>query len=271
MRVECFNEEKGAVCRLRFRPEDDGSATLDGATLTRLKTLLQRVHEDETCRVLVLEGEPGSFCRGMDLEKAMELSAERAIRQMQRYTACLERLRTLRQLVVAAVDGPANGGGVGLAAASDLLLASAARATFGLPELALGILPAMVLPVLLERMPLQKARLLALSETVDAERAEALGLVDQVVRAPETLDHAVTAVVRRALRFRPESVRALKRLCDELAGLPRGEALALTAWRSAELVTDETIHDAIAGFLDGEPLPWFARYRGRRRAARSCP
>ncbi len=163
-------------------------------------------------------------------------------------------------MVIAAVDGAAAGGGVGLVAAADLALATA-RATFGLPEVTLGLLPAMVFPVLLERLTPQRARMLALSPAVSAEEALALGLVDRVVADAGALQPALRGAIKHALRCNPRRVAELKALGARMAGLPLDEALALGRGRTAEHLGDPEQAQHLRDFLAQGAMPWFARYR----------
>src|SRR4051812_27966939 len=135
---------------------------LEPAGLVELGRALLAASRDDAIRVLLLEGAEGVFCRGLDAAVALETRgvAEEA-RAAHAFASCLRALRFGGKPTIAAVDGEALGGGVGLVAACDLVLATE-RATFALPELLFGLLPATILPLLHERMPPQKARLLAL-------------------------------------------------------------------------------------------------------------
>jgi enoyl-CoA hydratase/carnithine racemase len=120
----------------------------------------------------------------------------------------------------------------------------------------------MVLPLLLERMPPQKARGFALAgASIDATEALALGLVDRVVESAADLEQALRVALRTALRQRPAAVARLKRLSRQLTGLPWDEAVRLGAQHTAEVLADPESIRALTGYLAGEPLPWFARYR----------
>ena len=107
---------------------------------------------------------------------------EAAIRVgVEAFARLVQAIRTIGKPVVAVVAGIALGGGVGIAAAADVVIAST-RAAFGLPEALFGLVPGVVMPILLERMTPQKARWLALTgHTRSASEAQQLGLVDLVV------------------------------------------------------------------------------------------
>jgi len=259
MRVRCGGEGS-EVWRLRLCPsEPEGSILIDEEGVDALAQILERAGASPTCRVLVLEGQPGRFCTGMDLGQEMGSGADLSS-QVQRFAGCLEALRQGPQVVLAAVDGDVAGGGVGLAAAADLLLATE-TSSFSLPELSLGLLPAVVLPILLERMPSQRARRLCLFDSVDAGTARELGLVDQLAATPDALERGLRAAIKVALRRSPAAVAALKALQHQITGMPRAKALRLGASRTASMLQSEQTLASVRAFLDGESLPWFSRYR----------
>jgi len=258
MRLNCDRASE-VVWRVSIEPGDAEQAVIDRDGVIVLAGLLNDAEASTACRVIVLEGQEGSFCQGMDLSYLVAHPEEDVSKEAHEYARCLDRLRRLRQVVIAAVDGSANGGGVGLAAAADVTVATA-RSTFGLPEVVLGLVPAIVLPVLLERMTRQQARLLALSGGVDAHQAAAWGLVDYVVTEPERLERKVRAVIKHALRCNPASVAGVKELLDQLGGLKRAEGLERGAECTAKLISDSNRLAHVEAFLKAEPLPWLARY-----------
>ncbi|HLT39951.1 MAG TPA: enoyl-CoA hydratase-related protein, partial [Enhygromyxa sp.] len=243
------------------KPGDKGEVVFDGAGLAQLDALLQAAEESRRCRILVVESMPGVFCRGMDLEFLVAHAGEDQSDKLAAYARCMERLRGSRKAVICLVDGEAVGGGVGLAAAADVVIATT-RARFALPECVLGLIPAMVLPLLCERMPVQKARWLALSSrSIRADEALSMGLVDELVEGPIQLEQALRQILKRLLRASPNAVGRLKRYSSEIATLSRADALELGAERtSKDLIELETIA-AIRGFMAGESPPWFERYR----------
>ncbi|MCA9715147.1 MAG: enoyl-CoA hydratase/isomerase family protein [Myxococcales bacterium] len=236
-------------------------ALLDGPGLAQLDAILAAASNHDGLRVLVLESRaPGSFCAGMDLQGLSGAASDPGA-AMAAYASCLRRLRALRGVVVAVVDGAAVGGGVGLAAAADIALASE-RASFALPELTWGLMPAMVLPVLRERMPVAAIRWLTLSGArLDAEDARARGLVDQLLPGDaEAVTGAVRRLLRGLLRVRPEAVANLKQFLRSIETKDLRGALAAGQQQTARDARDPQILGALRRFWDeGERLPWFQR------------
>lgn len=153
-------------------------------------------------RVLVVTGEPGQFCLGMRFEPVPDRASLVGFATVMR-ALLLAPLPTL-----AVVDGPALGGGLGVTAACDYVLASE-RARFGLPEALYGLAPAIIRPALLRRLsPQRLAMLIATIHSRSASEALAVGLVDEVAT---DLAAAQSRVVRSLRRASSETIVAVRR------------------------------------------------------------
>ena len=180
---------------------------------------------------LTLAGADGVFCEGGALDPASPAEPRPEL-----FAALLRAIEEAPVVVLAVVDGPALGAGAGLAAAADVVIATP-RARFGLPETVMGLLPAMVFPVLARRLGVARARRLALGAApLDAQEALAQGLADEV----DADGAAAAARIRRRLaRQDPDAVAALKQLIAShfatSAAYESAAADALRArWASAE-------------------------------------
>jgi enoyl-CoA hydratase/carnithine racemase len=230
-------------------------AELDPARIVELHESIRGILGDAAGRTLVLEGADGVFCRGMSL--AGHDDAGDPAEAARTFAACLAALRFAGKPTIAAVDGEALGGGLGIAAACDVVLATP-RSSFGLPELLFGLLPAIVLPVVAERTSPQRARLLALrARSVPADRALELGLADEVV-PEEELARAISRHARALSRSDPGAVAGLKRYTAEIAGLDVAGALDRGAEVTATALANPATSDAIHGFLAEGTAPWLA-------------
>lgn len=262
MRVRC-DDSVPHVWRIAFAPSGDGDITIDRGGLTELLQLLEKAEQDAACRVLVLEGSEQQFCVGMDLGGATD-SVDTAQLGLTEYEDALSRLRHARQAVIALVSGEALAGGIGLAAASDLLMATE-DARFGLPEIMLGLVPGMVLPTLLDRMPLQKVRRFALQlQSISAHEAQHLGLVDVVVPDRSALEKALRQELKSLLRCQPEAIGQLKASTSAMQGRSFGDAIKIGQEATAARLADPSTQEGIRSFLGGEPLPWLDRYRPKK-------
>ena len=250
MRVRC--EEGELVWRLLLGAGPDGHVGLGPEGIAALSVAVARAVAAEV-RALVIASEGPEFCAGMDLGAALQTPPAALRQALGRFAACLAHLAEAPPVTIAAVSGAASGGGVGLAAACDLVVASD-TATFSLPELRLGLVPAVILPAVEARIGARRARRLALTgEDLPAARAEAWGLVDEVAGDPTA---AVTRRLRGLLRARPQAVAALKRITS--AGGQGGIA------QTASDLEDPEVRAALVALLeDGDAPPWFARLKGQ--------
>ena len=248
--------------------EHGGGVAIGGPGLADLEALLLRAEADASCRVLVLASDADEFCRGMDLQGVMA-DADEASGQgtgagmgagmgagIAAYARVLGLLRGLRAATICVVEAAASGGGVGLVAACDLVIAGP-RASFRLPELFLGLIPAVVFPVLAERTGPARARALALTgEAIDGEAAQRIGLVDDRSDDPA---RSLAARIKYLLRCSPAAVARLKRFSAAIAGLALPDALAAGVTHTSRDVARPEVRAAVAGFLAGELPPWAAR------------
>jgi methylglutaconyl-CoA hydratase len=164
-------------------------------------------------------------------------------------------LAELPKPVVARVHGASRGGGVGLVAAADVVVASNA-ATFAFTEVRLGIVPAMISPFVVARLgPARARRLFLTAETFDAEQAEAWGLVDHAV-PDEELDQKVAAVCQDLLRGGPTALTETKRLVRTLATTAAADVARITANLIARLRAGEEGQEGMTAFLEKRPPRW---------------
>ena len=213
-----LNLREGPVARLRLnRPELHNA--FDAMLIAALTGALEAVAQDDSVRVVVLEGEGPSFSAGADLNwmRGMAAASEEDNRTDSLALACL--MRTLDELprpTIARVHGAAFGGGVGLVACCDIAIASA-DARFGLTESKLGLLPAVISPYVLDAIgPRQARRWFATAEIFDAETAQEIGLLHQVV-AEDALDAAVQGQIDLLLKAGPHASAQAKSLVRRVA------------------------------------------------------
>ena len=240
----------------------DVPPVLDARTTAALAGSIERAIS-EPGGVILLAGADGTFCRGIDFtallaaEDAGALEIE-CTQSVDAFVQCVWLIHSCGKPVVAAVDGETLAGGVGLAAACDLVVATE-RSTFGLPETLFGLIPAITLPLLLERMTPQKARLVTMTAgSYGAAEAQAMGLVD-VVTSAEVFESTVRAHARSLARTSPDAVGALKRFCGNLMS-PEGRAvLERGGEMTRTLLQRERVGQAIREFMARGRLPWEAR------------
>jgi len=224
--------------------------SLDLGGVESLVASLEAALDDPAVHALVLVGGEQVFCRGLDID-ALLAAPDPAARRgaVAGFQRALLALRRGGKPSVALVQGAAQGGGVGLAAACDVVVATT-TATFALPEALFGLAPAMVLPILFERMTPQRARLLALTPHArSAAEAMALGLCDEVVE-PAQAERAVGRWVKRLSRVRPASTKAIAAVGDLCAGQPLQGALRAAGELTLTATGDPSVIEALRRFRE---------------------
>ncbi len=200
------------------RPERANAYT--EAMLAALERALADLAADPAVRVIVVgSATPGRFCAGADLREIRRRDADGALDL--RSARLFDALAACPRPTIAAIDGPAVGGGLELALACDLRLASD-RATFALPETGLGIIPAAGGTARLPRLvgPARAREMVLFGRELDADEALSWGLVSEVVR-PAELGRRVDAWAERAAARHPLALRLAKQALD-LDGIGAG-------------------------------------------------
>ena len=216
-----------------------------------IENLRQALASNRTARLIILEGIPGSFCEGLDLDSLAQQSEDALDIGLAEFAQLLTALEQAPQPVIALVDGQAMGGGVGLAAAADLVLASP-RASFALPETVMGMIPATVFPYIARRIGIPKARLLALgAKPLSATEALQVGLVDEVV---DDLEVAGRRYARRFARMEPCAIGTMKALIAAHFAAPANYQMDAIN-RLHELLTSQATRARLGRFAAGES-PW---------------
>lgn len=192
--------------------------------VAELAQAVEQAMSDTSVRALVLRGSNGFFCAGgnvgnfqarLDAHEAGEAKAidsDPIATRNREFGRFMQRLGALPIPVIAAVEGAAMGGGMGLACAADIVLATRG-ARFALSETSLGIIPAQIAPFVVARLGQRVACRLGLSgEKISAETAQALGMVDELAADGAALDALLAQWLGRIAACAPGANRALKPL-----------------------------------------------------------
>jgi methylglutaconyl-CoA hydratase len=224
-----------------------------------LTAALEVAAEDPSVRVVVLGGAGKSFSAGADLgwmRRMAGYGAEENLADAQALARLMHTLYELPMPTLAAVNGAALGGGVGLICCCDLALADEG-AIFGTTEVRLGLIPAVIGPYVVGAVgPRQGRRLMVTGERIDAQEAARLGLVHRVVskdRLDEEVEHAVDALLANG----PRAMAEAKRLVMDLAEQPISDSLLDdTAARIARIRASAEGREGVAAFLDKRRPAW---------------
>jgi methylglutaconyl-CoA hydratase len=210
-------------------------------------------------RAVVLAGAGPSFCAGADIDwmrAAMTLDVDGNEGDAMAMAEMFETIDTCPVPVIARVQGAALGGGMGLCAVADLVVAEAG-AKFGFTETRLGILPAVISPFVIAKIGESNARaLFPGGRRFDAVRAQRIGLVHEVVEGEAALDSAVDIAIADILAAGPTAARAAKAIVREVRGLGHGASKWHTARVIARHRTSEEAQEGFRAFVEKRRPAW---------------
>jgi methylglutaconyl-CoA hydratase len=249
--------EAGIARVVLNRPEVHNA--LDEHLIADLTATLEAIAAEPGVRILLLTGQGASFCAGGDLNW-MRRTADYGFEQNRDdalgLARLLYRLDTMPMPVLALVNGPTYGGGVGIVACCDIAIA-AQTAKFSLSEARLGLVPATISPYVVRKIGESKARRYFLTaEVFEAADAERIGLVHEVVPAAD-LAEATGWFIKRLREGGPEAHGVSKRLIARVAGAPIDEALIEeTAQAIAERRASAEGKEGVEAFLAKRKPNW---------------
>lgn len=238
------------------RPEVHNA--FNAAMIGELHTVFEELSADDTLRAVVLAGVGRNFCAGADLNwmaASLDFTRDENVEDALRMSDMFRAIDSCRHPVIGRIQGAALGGGSGLTAVCDIVIA-AEDARFAFSEARLGITPAVISQFVVPKIGPGAARALFLTaERFDARHALAIGLVHKVVPLAE-LDDAVTATLRDIGQNGPAGVRAAKLLARDILALDRDEARAMTAATIADLRVSPEGQEGIRAFLEKRRASW---------------
>lgn len=232
----------------------------DEALIERIAEAFDRLSNDPDVRVIVLGAAGKAFCAGADIawmRRAAANSAQANLEDARRFAAMMSTVSRCPKPVVARVQGPAYGGGVGLICAADIAIADKA-ARFSISEAKFGILPAVIGPYVINAVGLREAKRLALTCAVfDAADALRLGLVHEAVDAAE-MDASVDRCVKQLLEAGPQAQKQIKQLFAGQLGMGpvTGEVQELTAQVISRVRSTAEARAGFDSFVEKRPPPW---------------
>jgi methylglutaconyl-CoA hydratase len=231
----------------------------DGVLIEELTRACLTMEADPAIRLVVLAGRGKSFSAGADLnwmKRAAAYTGEENLRDARALANMLRTLSGLSKPTVARVHGAALGGGMGLAAACDICIASG-NASFATSEVKFGIIPATISPYVIRAIGERQARRYFLSaERISAGCALELGLAHEVVE-PEQLDAKVAEVAAALLAGGPLAQKAAKEMIGAVANRPLTEELVEdTAQRISRLRCSDEAREGLGAFLEKRQPNW---------------
>lgn len=247
----------GVVERLTLNRPDVRNA-LNDEVIAELTHWAARVREHRDVRVAVIAGAGRTFSAGADLAwmaRTVEYTHEQNVQDALAVARMFLALDTLPIPLIGRIQGAALGGGAGLAAVCDIVVAED-QAVFGFTEVKLGIVPAVISPFVLAKIGRSAARELFLSGIrFSADRAREIGLVHRVVPA-SVIDEHVESYVREVAAAGPEAVSAAKVLIREVWGRTPEQVVLTTAQSIAGRRVSDEGQEGLRAFLEKRKPAW---------------
>jgi len=241
------------LATITFNRVDKRNAIND-QLLVEINHVMDVLEKEESNRFLVLQGQAGVFCTGMDFDQVTQdiLSGHPLRFNAKDYMATLKRFTSTSKVVIAKVDGRVLAGGVGIVAACDLVFATQ-QAQFGLSEALWGLLPANVMPFLIRRVGYQKAYTLTLTtQNISAQTAYDIQLVDILA---DNLDDALQSVLKNLRRVSGNTVAEMKSFFKKMWIID--ETMENAAMDELQkLIQSPMVLDNIKNFVLHQQLPW---------------
>src|SRR5882724_3165517 len=236
----------------------------DDALIVKLTDALVQLDRDPQLRVVVLTGNGASFSAGADLNwmrKIAKASEAQNRADSERLATLMRTLNFLSKPTVARVNGAAYGGGVGLVTCCDIAIA-ADTAKFGLTEVKLGLVPAVISPYVIAAIGVRHARrFFVTGEIFDAAEAARIGLVHQTVTMPQ-LDDAVERTLYWLGQGGPQAQREAKHLALRVGSATAASAQSIDVENAAliaRLRASAEGQEGLTAFLDKRPSQWAAK------------
>jgi methylglutaconyl-CoA hydratase len=238
----------------------DKRNALSRQLLADIVQALDDLHQERKVRAVILTGAGSAFCAGMDLSEMQQTSQQPdALLQWHndavQYRELIDKMLRFPKPIIAAVNGPAIAGGVGLMLASDIVIATDG-VKLGLPEPRRGIVAGMVAPLLVFRVGASHAaNLLLTARLIEAVEAHRIGLVHEIVKSDVVWARA-QEVAGEIAQSAPESIQLTKRLLNETIGEHLGTLLSAGAADSATARTTDAAREGLAAFLEKREPKW---------------
>lgn len=237
----------------------DDNNSINNLLLQEINQVFDMIESEPYVKTVMLKGQNGLFCSGMDFNEATEGSSIqpgqgqlKADNSSTLYMETIKRLSLLSRITVSLVDGQVTAGGIGLLAASDLVIATP-RSRFSLSEALWGLLPACVSPYLIRRIGFQNAYRMTLTTIpVDAGQAKDISLVDEVAEEPYKV---ARRYLQRMMRLELSTIGNLKNFFREMWIINEDmENFALT--EIDRLRNQPQIQENLRNFIEFQRFPW---------------
>lgn len=239
------------------RPERGNAINLQ--MIDQLANAFDEIENNSSVRIVLLKANGNSFCSGADLNwmaNSVNLSKEENIYECRKLANLYSRISDCAKICIAQVQGPCIGGGIGLIAACDYVMA-ATESYFSFSEVKLGLIPATVAPYAINRMGWHKTRLFMLSGSrISADLANQINLVDAVC-SKDLLEHEVDGFINELRSGEKNAQQKIKLLLKKLKNNTENDDLIeLTAKTLSDVRVSDEAREGIHAFLNKKIPDW---------------
>lgn len=239
------------------RPQARNS--LDSAMAAEVLAGMEQHFADPEVRSIVITGAGDSFCAGGDLKQMgafSSMSAEDAYAWPTAIVDAHQAMLTADKPVIAAVNGAAAAGGMGLAAMCDIIIARK-DAQFALPEVKIGLFPMIIVAQLSRSMPRKMLlEMMLTGDPIDAVEGHRLGFVNRLAEDAQDMDAIVADYARRFQKTSPTAVALGRRAFTLLADMPASQAIDAAQFLNLPFFFGDDLEEGAKAFLEKRQPSW---------------
>jgi methylglutaconyl-CoA hydratase len=251
-------EKEGSLGKILLnRPETRNA--LDRTMATEILSGMRLHFVDPDVRSVLIMGVGDAFCAGGDLRQMRELSSLSGGEAYDWSSAIVEAhkaMLTAEKPVIAAVNGPALAGGMGLAGMCDILIA-VEGARFGMPEAKIGLFPMIIIAQLARSLPRKiLLEMMMTGESIDAQEAFRLGFVNKVAQDSHQLENIIKDYAEKFEKVSPFSISLGRKAFTLLSDLPASQALDTAQFMNLPFFYGEDLKEGADAFLEKRNPKW---------------
>lgn len=253
--------EKKARVGIIYLNDPSRRNPLTNAMVTKLIEAIESLDADEEIGAIVLTGTGNSFSAGGDLQNFSQLANARAVDLLEEGNLSIKLFNIAKHTtkpLIAAVNGYALGGGLGLIAMCDIAIASN-KAKMGTTEIKIGGFPLVIMPLLIRVLGKRKTLELALTgDIISATEALQIGLVSQVIEHENLLEQ-VLEMASDIASYSPFALKLCKKAFYDICDMPVEDALPYMASLRVTTFLSEDLHEGASAFIDKRQPVWKGR------------
>lgn len=238
---------------------EDAHNALDPGMIVHMTKIFKSIEKNKEARVVVIESKGGTFCAGADLNWMRNSIKETKKKNLTSANELYEMYKSVyfcSKPVIAAIQGSAFGGGVGLIACCDVGV-MVEKGSLSLSELRLGLIPSTIAPFFIRKIGFHHLKFYGLSsKRIPASESKQIGLVNEVVPDYLSLQSKVQEYVETFLSLSPQAVRRFKKLCNDIEHMSIRKAQKITSDEIADIRTTPEAQEGITAFFEKRKPKW---------------